>query len=144
MTPNTRKERFEQTEYHAERSCHLAGQAVLSAITATLGISFVPDLFAALQTRPAYLEATRELFKTNLDLLDDPAKRIVALAITINRSGTYLISALPRAFRRVLWALGDARRLSRRFEWLRLSTDICPAACLFATRQRLVGAVLIP
>lgn len=101
MTPNTRTEHFEQTEYHAERSRHLAAQTVFSDIMVTLDISFVPDLFAALEQQPAYLEAAWELFKdeVGLDALDARTKHIVALAITANASGIYQIAALPHAFR---------------------------------------------
>ncbi len=101
VTPNTAMERFEQTEYHAERCRQLGAQAIFSDITVTLGSSFVPDLFAALRTKPAYLESAWDLFKDEVGLnsLDARTKHIVALAITTKRSGTYLISALPCAFR---------------------------------------------
>lgn len=79
---------------------HQASQAIFADITRTLGISSVPDLFAALERKPAYLEAAWELFKDEvcLDALDARTRHIVALAITTNRSGTYLISAFPHAF----------------------------------------------
>ena len=79
---------------------HQASQAIFADITRTLGISSVPDLFAALERKPAYLEAAWELFKDEvcLDALDARTRQIVALAITTNRSGTYLISAFPHAF----------------------------------------------
>ncbi len=88
-------------ERAAERSCRLAAEAVLVDITETFGVSFDPDLFAALQARPAYLGAAWELFKDDVDLdtLDARTKRIIALAITTNRSGTYQIAAFPHAFR---------------------------------------------
>jgi hypothetical protein len=94
-------EHSEWSQYDAERSRYLAAQTVLREITETLGTTFVPDLFAELQAKPAYLEAAWELFKDEigLDALDARTKHIVALAITTDRSGTYLINALPRAFR---------------------------------------------
>ncbi|HNT37395.1 MAG: hypothetical protein AB7P24_16865 [Nitrospira sp.] len=84
-----------------EHSRHLAAQTVFLDITETLGTTFVPDLFAALERTPAYLETAWELFKDAVDLevLDAQTKHIVALAITTNRSGTYQIAAFPHAFR---------------------------------------------
>ncbi|NGZ04285.1 MAG: hypothetical protein CV090_14690 [Nitrospira sp. WS238] len=77
-------------------------------ITRTFDISFVPELFEAMRNRPAYLETAWELFKeeVNLARLDRRTKRIIALAITTNESGTYFIAALPHAFR--LGALDQA------------------------------------
>lgn len=76
-------------------------QTVFLDITRTFGISFVPELFEGMRHRPAYLETAWELFKeeVNLERLDRRTKRIVALAITTNEAGTYLIAALPHAFR---------------------------------------------
>ena len=70
-------------------------------ITRTFGISFVPDLFEGMHTRPAYLEAAWELFKEDLGLesLDGRTKQIIALAITTNDAGTYYIAAWSHAFR---------------------------------------------
>lgn len=98
---STTTEHAERAECDAERSRYLATQTVCRDITETLGTTFVPDLFAALERTPAYLEAAWELFKDELglDLLDACTKRIVALAITMNRSGTYQIAAFPHAFR---------------------------------------------
>ena len=92
-------EHAERAQYNAERSRYLTAQTVLREITETLGTTFVPNLFVALEQKPAYLAAAWELFKdeVGLDALDARTKHIVALAITTNRSGTYLISVLPRA-----------------------------------------------
>lgn len=94
-------EHSEQAESRAERSRRLAAQAVLVKMTKTFGVSFVPDLFAALERKPAYLEAAWELFQTELDLhtLDVRTRRIVALAVTTNASGAYQIAASPQIFR---------------------------------------------
>lgn len=75
----TTTEHAERTECGAKRFRRLAVEAVCSDITTTFGISFVPDLFATLERKPAYLDA-----------LDDRAKRIVALAISTNARGAYL------------------------------------------------------
>ncbi len=109
MRLKTTTERSDQVEYRADRSRRLVVQAILVEMTKTFGVSFVPDLFAALQARPAYLETAWELFKAELGLevLDVGTRHIVALAITTNRNGTYLISALPQAFR--LSAVGPRR-----------------------------------
>lgn len=76
-------------------------QTVCLDITRTFNISFVPDLFESMRSRPAYLETAWELFKeeVNLEHLDRRTKRIIALAITTNEAGTYFIAALPHAFR---------------------------------------------
>lgn len=101
MVQSTTTESTERAECDLERPRSLATQTVFRDITGTLGTTFVPDLFAAMEKKPAYLDAAWDLFKTDLDLdvLDDRAKRIVALAITTNASGVYLIAALPQAFR---------------------------------------------
>lgn len=93
-------EHADRSHHDAERSRHLATQTVFSEITKTLGTTFVPDLFAALEQQPAYLEAAWELFKdeVGLDALDARTKHIVALAITTERSGTYLITAFLHTF----------------------------------------------
>ena len=106
---STTTEHAERAECGAERSRRLAAETVLVDITETFGISFVPDLFAALQARPAYLEAAWELFRddVDLDVLDARTRRIVALAITTNASGLYQIAALPHAF--CLSAVGPRR-----------------------------------
>ena len=85
----------------AEISPSIAIQAVLLDIIQTFGVSFVPDLFMGMSDRPAYLEAAWELFKEDLglDSLDYRTKRIIALAITTNETGTYYIAADPQAFR---------------------------------------------
>lgn len=97
------------SERAAERSRRLATETVLVDITKTFAVSFVPDLFAALERRPAYLEVAWELFKdeVNLEALDARTKHIMALAISTNRNGTYLIAAFPHAFR--LSPLGSRR-----------------------------------
>lgn len=79
----------------------VASQAVFFDITQTFGVSFVPDLFVGMRDRPAYLEATWELFKGDLglDSLNYSTKRIIALAITTNEAGTYYIAAYPHTFR---------------------------------------------
>jgi hypothetical protein len=61
----------------------------------------VPDLFAALARKPAYLEVAWELFndRVSLDALNVRTRYIVALAITTNKSGMYLLNAFPHAFR---------------------------------------------
>lgn len=94
-------EHSQWSQHDPKHSRHLAAQTVFLDITETLGTTFVPDLFAALERKPAYLEAAWELFKdeVGLDVLDTRTRHIVALAITTNRSGTYLINALPQAFR---------------------------------------------
>lgn len=91
----------ERSQDDAEHSRYLAAQTVFRDITETLGTTFVPDLFAALERKPAYLEAAWDLFKdeVGLDALDARTRHIVALAITTNESGAYLISTLPKAFR---------------------------------------------
>ena len=43
-------------------------QAIFLDITRTFGISFMPDLFEAMRSRPAYLEAAWKLFKEDLRL----------------------------------------------------------------------------
>lgn len=88
------------SERAAERSRRLATETVLLDITKTFGISFVPNLFAALERKPAYLEVAWELFKDEVDLeaLDARTKHIVALAISTNRSGAYLIDVFPQTF----------------------------------------------
>lgn len=94
-------EHSQWSQHDPTHSRHLAAQMVFLDIIETLGTTFVPDLFAALERKPAYLEAAWELFKDEigLDVLDARTRHIVALAITTNRSGTYLINALPQAFR---------------------------------------------
>ncbi len=101
--------RAERSHYDAERSRHVATQTVFSEITETLGTTFVPDLFATLERKPAYLEVAWEVFRdeVGLDALDARTKHIIALAVTANRSGTYLICSLPQAFR--LSPLGPKR-----------------------------------
>lgn len=101
MVRSTTTEHAERTECGAKRFRRLAVEAVFSDITTTFGISFVPDLFATLERKPAYLDAAWDLFKTDLDLdaLDDQARRIVALAISTNARGVYLIAAWPQVFR---------------------------------------------
>lgn len=86
---------------HAELLRHAATQALFADITQTFGVSFVPDLFMGMRDRPAYLEAAWELCKEDfgLDSLDYRTKRIIALAITTNETGTYCIAADPHAFR---------------------------------------------
>ncbi len=83
-------------------------QAIFLDITRTFGISFVPDLFEAMRSRPAYLEAAWELFKEDLrlDCLDRRTKQIIALAITTDEAGIYYIAAYPHTFR--LQALDEA------------------------------------
>lgn len=83
-----------------QREHQTAVQAIFSDITGTFGVSFVPDLFAGMGERPAYLATAWELFKEDfgLDRLDDKTKRILALAITTNWAGTYYIAAYPHAF----------------------------------------------
>ena len=94
-------EHAERAQYNAERSRYLTAQTVLREITETLGTTFVPNLFAGLERKPACLEATWELFrdKVGLEALDAQTRQIVALAITTNESGTYQIAAFPHAFR---------------------------------------------
>jgi hypothetical protein len=77
-----------------------AVQVVFLDITGTFEISFVPDLFDGMSTRPAYLEAAWELCKEDLDLerLDRRTKLIIALAFTTNDAGVYFIAASPHAF----------------------------------------------
>ena len=101
LTPPTVMAETDYTQHCRGFFRHQASQAVFADIPRTLGISFVPHLFAALERKPAYLEAAWELFKDEvcLDALDARTRQIVALAITTNRSGTYLISTLPQAFR---------------------------------------------
>lgn len=100
--------RWEQGRVQLER--HAASEAIFLDITRTFGISFVPDLFEAMRSRPAYLEAAWELFKDDLRLddLDRKTKQIIALAITTDEAGTYYIAAYPHAFRlqvldRAMW-----------------------------------------
>lgn len=83
-----------------EISFCVTSQAVFLDITQTFGVSFVPDLFAGMSDRPAYLEAAWELFKEDLglDSLDFSTKRIIALAITTNEAGVYCIAAYPHTF----------------------------------------------
>lgn len=97
----TMAEHSERSQYETERARDLAAQTVFRDIAKTFGVSFVPDLFAALARKPAYLEAAWELFKdeVGLDALDPCTRHIVALAITTNRSGTYQIAAFPHVFR---------------------------------------------
>lgn len=78
-----------------------ATHAVFEDLTRTLGISFVPDLFVGMSSRPAYLEAAWELFKEDLglDRMDRRTRHMVALAITTDETGTYCIAAYPHAFR---------------------------------------------
>ncbi len=78
-----------------------ASEAVFRNIAGTLRVSFVPDLFADMAARPAYLEAAWELFREDLalDEMDDRTRRIIALALTTDRTGTYCIAAYPHAFR---------------------------------------------
>lgn len=99
--PRTTIEPLELFQHEAEGSRRLAAQTVFLNITETFRTTFVPDLFASLERMPAYLDAAWELFKDAVDLeaLDTRTRQIVALAITTNRSGTYLISAFPNAFR---------------------------------------------
>ena len=87
--------------YRAELLRQTAVHTVFMDITRTLGVSFIPDLFVEMSDRPAYLEAAWELFKEDLglDSLDYTTKRIVALAITTNETGTYYIAAYPHTFR---------------------------------------------
>lgn len=94
-------EHAERAQYNAERSRYLTAQTVLREITETLGTTFVPNLFAGLERKPACLEATWELFRdeVGLEALDAQTRQIVALAITTNESGTYQIAAFPHAFR---------------------------------------------
>lgn len=101
LAQDTPRERSEQASCGAEQSRRLAAESIFVDISETFGVSFVPDLFTALEQQPAYLEAAWELFKdeVGLDALDARTRHIVALAITTERSGTYLISAFPCAFR---------------------------------------------
>ena len=101
MAQGTTTEHAERAECDAKCARHLFTETVFLDITETLGTTFVPDLFAALERTPAYLETAWELFKDAVDLevLDAQTKHIVALAITTNRSGTYQIAAFPHAFR---------------------------------------------
>jgi len=94
-------EHAERAQCNAERSRYLTAQTVLREITETLGTTFVPDLFAGLERKPACLEATWELFRdeVGLEALDAQTRQIVALAITTNESGTYQVAAFPHAFR---------------------------------------------
>ena len=94
-------EHADRSHHDAERSRHVATQTVFSEIADTLGTTFVSDLFAALERTPAYLEVAWEVFRdeVGLDTLDARSKHSIALGITANRSGTYLIGSLPRAFR---------------------------------------------
>lgn len=105
----TTVEPLELFQHEAEGSRYLVAQTVFRDIAETFDISFVPDLFARLERKPAYLEAAWELFRdeVGLDALDARTKRIVALAITTNSRGTYLIAAFPHAFR--LSPLGPQR-----------------------------------
>jgi len=98
---STRPENSAPREDSLELFRRVAAHAVLLDISQTFGTSFVPDLFLRMAVRPAYLDAAWELFKDAVDLeaLDARTRRIVALAITTNRSGTYLITAFPQAFR---------------------------------------------
>jgi hypothetical protein len=75
-------------------------QTVFENITRSFGISFVPDLFQGMRTRSAYLEAAWDFFNHDMNLarLDRRTKVTIALAITTNDAGTYLIAALPEAF----------------------------------------------
>lgn len=94
-------EHSQWSQHDPKHSRHLTAQMVFLDITETLGTTFVPDLFAALERKPAYLEAARELFKdeVGLDVLDARTRHIVALAITTNSRGTYQIAAFPHPFR---------------------------------------------
>jgi hypothetical protein len=130
---NTTTESSEQAPSSAEQSRRLAAHAVFVDMTETFDISFVPDLFAELAARPAYLEVAWEVFKQDLDLdrLDGRTKHIIALAITTNDGGTYHIAASPHAFR--LNALDHVRcekilstiRLFQAFE--RYLSTSCPS-----------------
>jgi hypothetical protein len=101
LRPQATVEHTERAQHELELSRQRAAQTVFKDITETFGISFVPDLFATLEGKPAYLEAAWELFKDEvcLDALDARTRQIVALAITTNASGMYQIVALPNAFR---------------------------------------------
>ena len=85
----------------AEISRSAATQAVFLDITQMFGITFVPDLFVQMRTKPAYLEAAWELFKEDLvlDGMDRRTKQMIALALTTNEAGVYCIAAYPHAFR---------------------------------------------
>jgi len=74
---------------------------IFEEIRHTFDISFVPDVFAGMERRPAYLEAAWELFRDDVGLcdMDRRTKRIVALAVTANEAGAYYIAACPHAFR---------------------------------------------
>ncbi len=101
----------------------VASQAVFFDITQTFGVSFAPDLFVGMRDRPAYLEATWELFKGDLglDSLNYSTKRIIALAITTNEAGTYYIAAYPPTFR--LDALDLAEGIPEYTGWLLTRAD---------------------
>jgi hypothetical protein len=83
-------------EYGARRSGIEQARArdvrrICADITRTFDVAFVPDLFAGMCTRPAYLEAAWELFQDEVGLcgMDRRTRRIVALAITTNEAGAY-------------------------------------------------------
>lgn len=84
-----------------EISRSAATQAVFLDITQMFGITFVPDLFVQMRTKPAYLEAAWELFKEDLvlDGMDRRTKQMIALALTTNEAGVYCIAAYLHAFR---------------------------------------------
>ncbi|HBR51755.1 MAG TPA: hypothetical protein DEA71_16925 [Nitrospira sp.] len=143
----TAVEQSERSHYDAECSRYLATQTVFKDITETLGTTFVPDLFAALERNPAYLEAAWELFKdeVGLDALDACTRHIVALAITTNRRGTYLITAFPHAF--YLSPVGPRRcesivstiRMFQAFD--RYLSDLEPARC---QKPETLGTTSVP
>ena len=101
LAPSTHSKNSASGRSSVELSHHTAAQAVFMDITQTFGITFVPDLFAGMENRPAYLESAWELFKEDLglDSLDYRTKHIMALAITTNEAGVYCIAAYPHAFR---------------------------------------------
>ena len=101
LAPSTHSENSASGRSSVELSHHTAAQTVFMDITQTFGITFVPDLFAGMENRPAYLESAWELFKEDLglDSLDYRTKHIMALAITTNEAGVYYIAAYPHTFR---------------------------------------------
>lgn len=138
--PQITTEHLERSQQDSECSRDLAAQTVIQDITETLGTTFVPDLFAALHTKPGFLDVAWDLFKHDVGLLalDPRTKRIVALAITTNKHGAYQIVAVPRAFR--LSPVGPRRcdtivsliRIIQAFD--RYLADMMPLHTLTTTR----------
>lgn len=124
----------------AEISRSVATQAVFLDITQTFGITFVPDLFVQMRTKPAYLEAAWELFKEDLGLdgMDRRTKQMIALALTTNEAGIYCIAAYPHAFRlnALDHAICDKLLLTIRFfnAFDRYLSDVSPEYLPKATR----------